>query len=395
MSVVLVVNSGSSSIKYQIIDMDTEAVIAKGLIERIGTGTGIVTHTGPQGKHRHEQPILDHVAGFRAMVDACNTYGPRLDEVPIAAVGHRVVQGGSRFVAPTVIDDAVIRTIEEISPLAPLHNPPNLLGITAARATFPDVPHVAIFDTAFHRTLPEEAHTYAIDANLARQYRIRRYGFHGTSHKYVAELAADYLGRPLAEVNAITLHIGNGVSACAVRGGESVDTSMGMTPLEGLMMGTRSGDLDPGILFHLHRQAGMTVDQLDDMLNRRSGLLGMTGSSDMRDVLESAHRGEKRAELALATYCYRLKGYVGAYFAHLGQVDAIVFTAGVGENAPEVRHRTLEGLEHLGIRLDETRNEADESGTRCISADDSAVAVLVIPTNEELEIARQTLTAIA
>ena len=395
MSVVLVVNSGSSSIKYQIIDMDTEAVIAKGLIERIGTGTGIVTHTGPQGKHRHEQPILDHVAGFRAMVDACNTYGPRLDEVPIAAVGHRVVQGGSRFVAPTVIDDAVIRTIEEISPLAPLHNPPNLLGITAARATFPDVPHVAIFDTAFHRTLPEEAHTYAIDANLARQYRIRRYGFHGTSHKYVAELAADYLGRPLAEVNALTLHIGNGVSACAVRGGESVDTSMGMTPLEGLMMGTRSGDLDPGILFHLHRQAGMTVDQLDDMLNRRSGLLGMTGSSDMRDVLESAHRGEKRAELALATYCYRIKGYVGAYFAHLGQVDAIVFTAGVGENAPEVRHRTLEGLEHLGIRLDETRNEADESGTRCISADDSAVAVLVIPTNEELEIARQTLTAIA
>ena len=395
MSVVLVVNSGSSSIKYQIIDMATEAVIAKGLIERIGTGTGIVTHTGPQGKHRHEQPILDHVAGFRAMVDACNTYGPRLDEVPIAAVGHRVVQGGSRFVAPTVIDDAVVRTIEEISPLAPLHNPPNLLGITAARATFPDVPHVAIFDTAFHRTLPEEAHTYAIDANLARQYRIRRYGFHGTSHKYVAELAADYLGRPLAEVNAITLHIGNGVSACAVRGGESVDTSMGMTPLEGLMMGTRSGDLDPGILFHLHRQAGMTVDQLDDMLNRRSGLLGMTGSSDMRDVLESAHRGEKRAELALATYCYRLKGYVGAYFAHLGQVDAIVFTAGVGENAPEVRHRTLEGLEHLGIRLDERRNEADESGTRCISADDSAVAVLVIPTNEELEIARQTLTAIA
>jgi acetate kinase len=393
MSVVLVVNSGSSSIKYQIIDMGTEAVVAKGLIERIGTGNGIVTHTVPEGKHRHEQPILDHVAGFRAMVDACNTYGPHLGEVPIAAVGHRVVQGGSRFVAPTVIDDAVIRTIEEISPLAPLHNPPNLLGIQGARDAFPDVPHVAVFDTAFHRTLPEEAYTYAIDANLARQHRIRRYGFHGTSHKYVAELAAAYLGRPLAEVNTITLHIGNGVSACAVRGGESVDTSMGMTPLEGLMMGTRSGDLDPGILFHLHRQAGMTIDQLDDMLNRRSGLLGMTGSSDMRDVLESAQRGEKRAELALATYCYRLKGYVGAYFAHLGWVDAIVFTAGVGENAPEVRRRTLEGLEHLGIRLDDARNTAHESGVRCVSADDSTVAVLVIPTNEELEIARQTLAA--
>ena len=394
MSTVLVVNSGSSSIKYQILEMATERVVARGLIERIGTDQGIVTHSGPDGQHRAEAPILDHVAGLRAMVDACSAYGPRLDEVPIAAVGHRVVQGGARFVAPTVIDDAVVRTIEQISPLAPLHNPPNLLGIVAARQTFPDVPHVAVFDTAFHRTLPEEASTYAIDANLARQYRIRRYGFHGTSHKYVSRLAAEFLGIPLERFNAITLHIGNGVSACAVRGGASVDTSMGMTPLEGLVMGTRSGDIDPGVLFHLHRQAGMTFEQLDDLLNRRSGLLGLTGTQDMRDVLASAARGEPRAELALSVYCHRLKSYVGAYYAQLGRVDAIVFTAGVGENAPEVRSRTLSGLERLGIRLDAARNLAREPGVRCISADDSEVAVLVVPTDEELEIARQTLAAI-
>ncbi len=239
-----------------------------------------------------------------------------------------MVQGGARFISPTIIDDAVIRTVEEISPLAPLHNPPNLLGIRAARETFPDIPHVAIFDTAFHQTMPPEAYTYAIDANLAAQYRIRRYGFHGTSHKYVSELAAEYLQLPHDDVNTIVLHIGNGVSVTAVRGGRSIDTSMGMTPLEGLVMGTRSGDIDPGILFHLHRQAGMTTDQLDDLLNRRSGLLGMTGSSDMRDVLASAQRGDERATLALATYCHRLKGYVGAYYAQLGRVDAIVFTAG-------------------------------------------------------------------
>jgi len=394
MSIVLVVNSGSSSIKYQILDMAREKVVAKGLVERIGTGTGIITHTGPDGEHREERPILDHIAGFRAMVDASDRYGPRLEDVPISGVGHRVVQGGARFVAPTVIDDAVIRTIEEISPLAPLHNPPNLLGITAARQAFPDVPHVAVFDTAFHRTLPEAAYTYAIDANLASQHRIRKYGFHGTSHKYVAERAAEHLGRPLEDINLITLHIGNGVSACAVEGGRSVETSMGMTPLEGLVMGTRSGDIDPGILFHLHRQAGMTPEQMDDLLNRRSGLLGMTGSSDMRDVLVSAERGEPRAELALQVYCHRLRHYVGAYYAILGRLDAIAFTAGVGEHAPEVRRRTLTGLERLGIRLSDARNAASERGIRCISADDSVVTVLVIPTNEELEIARQTLTAI-
>lgn len=394
MSVILVVNSGSSSIKYQIIEMDGEEVLAKGLIERIGTGSGVVIHTGPGGKHVTERPILDHIAGFDAMTDACNTWGPTLVDVPIVAVGHRVVQGGARFVAPTLIDDAVINTIEEISPLAPLHNPPNLLGIRAARKTFRDIPHVAIFDTAFHQTMPEAAYTYAIDANVARQYRIRRYGFHGTSHKYVSERAAGFLERPLEEVNSIVLHIGNGVSACAVRGGESVDTSMGMTPLEGLVMGTRSGDIDPGILFHLHRKAGMTVEQLDDMLNHRSGMLGMTGTSDMRDVMSSVENGEARARLALDVYCYRLKSYIGAYIAQLGRVDAIVFTAGVGENAPDVRARALSGLEGMGICIDHKANNDGVEGIRRISTDESQVAVLVIPTNEELEIARQTVQAI-
>lgn len=396
MNNVLVVNSGSSSIKYQIIDMDTEQLLTKGLIERIGTDHGVINHTAPDGeKHIFERPVLDHIAGFRAMVKACDTYGPRLDEIQITAVGHRVVQGGARFIEPTVIDDAVVRTVEEISPLAPLHNPPNLLGIQAARKTFPDIPHVGIFDTAFHQTMPPEAYTYAIDTNLARQFRVRRYGFHGTSHKYVSELAAEYLQMPLESVNTIVLHIGNGVSVTAVQGGKSVETSMGMTPLEGLVMGTRSGDIDPGILFHLHRQAGMTPEQLDDLLNRRSGLLGMTGSSDMRDVMASVERGDPRAELALATYCHRLKGYIGAYYAHLGKVDAIAFTAGVGENVPEVRARALSGLENLGIRLDEHANNERGDGIRRVSAHDSDVAVLVIPTNEELEIARQTVQAIS
>jgi acetate kinase len=397
MNNILIVNSGSSSIKYQIIDMDMEVMLAKGLIERIGTDRGIVTHTAPDGqKHTFAAPVLDHIAGFRAMVGACDKYGPRLEDTQINAVGHRLVQGGARFIEPTLIDDSVVRTVEEISPLAPLHNPPNLLGVQAARKTFPDIPHVGIFDTAFHQTMPPEAYTYAIDTNLATQYRIRRYGFHGTSHKYVSERAAEYLQLPPNDVNTIVLHIGNGVSVTAVQGGKSVETSMGMTPLEGLMMGTRSGDIDPGILFHLNRQAGMTFEQLDDLLNRRSGLLGMTGSGDMRDVLASADRGEPRAELALGTYCHRLKGYVGAYYAHLGRVDAVVFTAGVGENVPEVRARTVSGLEHMGIRLDEHANTDrwDGTGIRRISAHDSPVAILVIPTNEELEIARQTVQAI-
>lgn len=394
MSVVLVINSGSSSIKYQLIEMSGEQVLAKGLIERIGTDYGAITHTGPDGEHHAERPVLDHVAGFRAMMDACNTWGPHLDEEPIVAVGHRVVQGGARFIQPTPIDDAAIRILEEISSLAPLHNPPNLLGIRAARTAFPDLPQIAVFDTAFHQTMPPVAYTYAIDAALANQYRIRKYGFHGTSHKYVSELAAKALDIPHDQLNAITLHIGNGVSACAIRGGTSIDTSMGMTPLEGLVMGTRSGDLDPGIIFHLARQAGMTVDQMDDLLNRRSGMLGLTGSADLRDVQEAAERGDRRADLALDVYCHRIRHYVGAYQTDLDPLHAIVFTAGVGENSAVVRERALAGMDRFGIVLDRERNGAHERGVRRISTADSPVAVLVVPTNEELEIARQTMAVI-
>ncbi len=393
MSTVLVVNSGSSSLKYQLFDMVAGETVAKGLVDRVGTAHGSISHETSEGRNEREAKVLDHTLAFEAMVDACNEWGPDLDDATIEAVGHRVVQGGSRFVQPTIIDDAVIRTIDELSALAPLHNPPNLLGIEAARSTFPDVPHVAVFDTAFHQTMPEVASTYAIDANLAQQYRIRRYGFHGTSHRYVAHLAAADLGIPFDDFNAITLHIGNGVSACAIRGGTSVDTSMGMTPLEGLVMGTRSGDIDPGILFHLNRQAGMTIDQLDDLLNRRSGMLGLTGSSDLRDVQDAADRGDRRATLALDMYCRRLRHTIGAYMVDLDPLHAIVFTAGVGENSAVVRAKTLDGLDRFGIALDPVRNEAPGRRTRRISSDSSPVAVLVVPTNEELEIARQTLAA--
>jgi acetate kinase len=395
MSVILVVNSGSSSIKYQVIQMDTEEVLAKGLVERIGSDDGKATHTGPNGTDSRELPIPDHNSGFNVMLDACTAYGPDLRELSLKAVGHRVVQGGARFVAPTVIDDDVEATIDEIGALAPLHNPPNLLGIQAARGAFPDIPHVAVFDTAFHQTMPPATYTYAIDTELAERHRIRKYGFHGTSHKYVSEKAADLLNRPLSDTNTIVLHIGNGVSACAVQGGKSVETSMGMTPLEGLVMGTRSGNIDPAVLIHLHRRAGLGFDELDDLLNRRSGLLGLAGTSDMRDVQSAAKGGDMRAQLALDVYCHRLRHYVGAYYALLGRLDAIAFTAGVGEHSATVRAMTLAGLEHMGIRLCAERNAADAREARRISTDDSAVAVLVIPTNEELEIARQTLAALA
>lgn len=395
MSTILVVNSGSSSIKYQLIEMDGEHVLAKGLVERIGTNHGTVNHTVDGTEETYNTSVLDHVAGFNAMIAACEKFGPNLNEANIVAIGHRVVQGGARFFTPTVIDDAVIRTIEELSPLAPLHNPPNLLGIQAAQISFPDIPHVAVFDTAFHQTMPPETYTYAIDRNLASQFRIRRYGFHGTSHKYVSELAARYLEMPLDKVNTIVLHIGNGVSATAVRGGKSVETSMGLTPLEGMVMGTRSGDIDPGIIFHLAREAEMSSAQIDNLLNRRSGLLGMTGSGDMRDVMKRVNQGDEQSNLALDVYCHRLRSYVGAYYAQLGRLDAIAFTAGVGENVPEVRARTLANLEEMGIEIDPERNRSAERGIRRISTDDSRVAVLVIPTNEEVEIARQTLEAIS
>jgi acetate kinase len=394
MSAVLVVNSGSSSFKYQLIDSETEESLASGLVERIGEASGHTIHKGPNGTSERTLEIRDHTAGFRAMLDAFAAEGPSLDDNPLDAVGHRVVHGGKRFYEATIVTPLVEINIEDLSDLAPLHNPANLEGIRAAEKAFPDVPHVAVFDTAFHQTLPPEAYTYAIDAALAERYRVRRYGFHGTSHKYVSETAAEFVGRPLGELRQIVLHLGNGASACAVEGGRSVETSMGMTPLEGLVMGTRSGDLDPAVLLHLSRRARLSTAELDELLNRRSGLLGLSGHGDMRDVRTAAREGEDVARLALDVTVHRLKHYIGAYTALLGGLDVLTFTAGVGENDAALRAEVLAGLEVLGIRVDAERNASSSHEARVISTDDSPVTVLVVPTNEELEIARQSLGAV-
>jgi acetate kinase len=372
-SAVFVLNAGSSSLKYQLVDPESGQRHAGGTIERIGeSGSG----------------VPDHQAAVRtALKDLAGHPEP-------FACGHRVVHGGDRFTGPTLIDDAVEQAVRDLSALAPLHNPANLEGIRAARAVLADIPHVAVFDTAFHRTIPAAAATYAIDADLAARYGVRRYGFHGTSHQYVSRQAAAFLGIPLERSKLIVLHLGNGASACAVDGGRSVETSMGMTPLEGLVMGTRSGDIDPAALFHLHRQAGLGFDELEQLLNRDSGLKGLTGSGDMRDVQAAAAAGDEAAEAALAVYRHRIRRYIGAYTAHLGGLDAVVFTAGVGENNSLLRRRTLASLEHLGIRVDPDRNEVPSKEARRISTDDSPVAVLVVPTDEELEIARQTATVV-
>jgi acetate kinase len=399
MSTVLVVNSGSSSFKYQLIDVETRTSLASGLVERIGEDGGRVRHRdetrGDDATWERDTPIPDHTAGFGEMIASFEEHGPSLEENAPIAVGHRVVHGGRRFFEPTVISELVKINIEDLSDLAPLHNPAAVQGIDAAQKAFPDIPHVAVFDTAFHQTLPRAAYTYAIDRELAAKHRIRRYGFHGTSHKYVSEHAAEFLGRPLADLNQIVLHLGNGASMTAIEGGRSVETSMGMTPLEGLVMGSRSGDLDPAILLHLARRAGMSTEDLDTLLNKRSGLAGLAGVADMRDLTTRAEQGDAVARDALDVYVHRIRHYLGAYLVQLGRVDVIAFTAGVGENAPLVRTEALAGLDRLGIRLDAERNAARGSGIRVISADDSAVTVLVVPTNEELEIAMQTLSAVS
>jgi len=391
---VLVVNSGSSSIKYQLIDVASGEALAVGLVERIGQPVAAIRHDGPDGRTTLEQPVPDHEAGIATILDLFAQHGPHLDPESIVAVGHRVVQGGDRFPGPALVDDAVEAEIADLCTLAPLHNPANLAGIRAARHAFPDVPHVAVFDTSFHTTLPPEAYTYAIDRDLARRYAIRRYGAHGTSHAYVSRRTAALLGKDPAEANVIVAHLGNGASITAVRGGRSVETSMGLTPLEGLVMGTRSGDIDPAVVFHLQRVAGMSTDQSDDLLNRRSGMLGLSGSSDMRDVHGAIAAGDADALLALKVYCHRLQHYIGAYHALLGRVDAIAFTAGIGENDDLVRLRALTGLEHLGIIVDPERNAGRKTTETVISADGSPITVFVVPTNEELEIARQAVALV-
>jgi acetate kinase len=388
-STVLVVNSGSSSIKYQLVDPAGGGAIASGLVERIGEETGSLTHTFGDTKVTKDEPVPDHGAGLRAVLALFDEVGPRLGDAHVVAVGHRVVQGGARFGGPVLVDDDVIATIEELSPLAPLHNPPNLAGIRVARDLLPDVPHVAVFDTAFFRDLPEAAATYAIDREVAERYQVRRYGAHGTSHSYVSRETARVLGRRLEDLNQIVLHLGNGASASAIRGGRAVDTSMGLTPLEGLVMGTRSGDIDPAALIHLQRNAGLSVDDVDELLNRRSGLKGMTGENDLRAVHALDHQGDADARLALEVYAHRLRKYVGAYHAVLGRLDAITFTAGVGENDDIVRATGLAGLEAMGIVVDRDRNAGRKKEPTVISPDWAPVKVLVVPTNEELAIARQ------
>jgi len=391
---VLVINSGSSSIKYQLVDVTSGDALASGIVERIGLEVGRVKHEGPNGTTVLEQPVPDHEEGMRLVLGLFAEQGPQLREEDLTAVGHRIVQGGDVFDGPAVIDDEVLAQIDALSPLAPLHNPANVAGIDAARVAFPNVPHVAVFDTAFHRTMPPAAYTYAIDQAVAAEFKIRRYGAHGTSHKFVSRETAAFLGKDVSELNTIVLHLGNGASASAVRGGVCIDTSMGLTPLAGLVMGTRSGDIDPAVLFHLARVGGYSIDQLDELLNRKSGMLGLSGYTDMRDVHEAVAAGDERVKTALDVYYHRIKAYVGQYLAALGHVDVIAFTAGIGENDDIVRLNALQGLEALGIEVDPELNAGRVKQNKVISAAGSKVTVVVIPTNEELEIARQSVETI-
>jgi acetate kinase len=393
---VLVVNCGSSSIKYSLFRMESggsEQVLASGLVEKIGEAASRLRHKAGGSDQTREVRSPDHQAAFGLMVQALSEGPGAVISGPheIDAVGHRVVHGAEQFKESARLSDEVLRAIEACVPLAPLHNPPNLTGIRAALALMPNVPQVAVFDTAFHESLPKHAFLYAIPYELYDKHRIRRYGFHGTSHRYVTEVAARVLGRPLGETNVITCHLGNGCSMAAVLGGKSVDTSMGLTPLEGLVMGTRSGDIDPALVFHLVRSLGLSVDQVDNLLNRKSGLLGVSGvSNDMREVLAAAEGGNERARLALDIFCYRLRKYIGAYTAVLGRVDALVFTGGIGENNALIRRQSCGGLESMGYALDAARNTAAGRGPRDLATEASPKRILVIPTDEEAMIARDT-----
>ncbi|MEU8984484.1 acetate kinase [Streptomyces sp. NPDC048309] len=389
---VLVLNSGSSSVKYQLLDMRDSSRLAVGLVERIGEETSRLKHTPLTGGPSREQigPIADHGAALKAVATELAADGLGLDSPELAAIGHRVVHGGKYFTDPTVVDDAVLAEIERLIPVAPLHNPANLTGIRTAMALRPDLPQVAVFDTAFHTTMPESAARYAIDVQTADEHRIRRYGFHGTSHAYVSRATAQLLGKAPQDVNLIVLHLGNGASATAVRGGRCVDTSMGLTPLEGLVMGTRSGDMDPAVIFHLMRVGGMSTDEIDTLLNKKSGLIGLCGDNDMREIRRRVDEGDEQAQLAFDIYIHRLKKYIGAYYAVLGRVDAIAFTAGVGENAAPVREAAIAGLEELGLAVDGDLNAVRGDEPRLISPPYARVAVAVVPTDEELEIATQT-----
>jgi acetate kinase len=392
---VLVLNSGSSSIKYQLVDPSGGARLTSGLIERIGEEVANIEHSFGGTTTERRQPIATHGEALRTVLALFDEVGPQLSESKVVAVGHRVAMGGKYFSSAVLVDADVVATIDRLSPLAPLHNPANLAGINVARELLPDIAHVAVFDTAFFHDLPPAASTYALDRDVAARHSLRRYGFHGTSHRYVSRKAAEFLGRDLAELRQIILHLGNGASASAVLNGAPVDTSMGLTPLEGLVMGTRSGDVDAALVVHLSRNAGMSIDEIDDLLNRRSGMKGLTGHNDMREVHRLIAAGDAHARVGLDVYVHRLRKYIGAYAAVMGGLDVLSFTAGVGENDAVVRAETAAGLGFLGIEIDPERNAVRSNLPRLVSPDTANVAVMVIPTDEEMEIALETMTLVA
>ncbi|HOQ06894.1 MAG TPA: acetate kinase [Clostridiales bacterium] len=395
---ILVINTGSSSLKYQLIDMENEAVLARGLCDRIGIDNSFIKHTRTGcDPIVIEVDMTSHKAAIRQVIDVLtngNT-GVISDMSEIAAVGHRIVHGGEKFHESVIIDENVMAAIRECIDLAPLHNPPNIIGIEACMHIMPDTPMVAVFDTAFHQTIPQHAYLYALPYEMYEKHGIRKYGFHGTSHKYVAQRAAVMLARPLEELKLVTCHLGNGASVCAVEFGKSVDTSMGFTPLDGLVMGTRSGSVDPAVVKFLMENEKMTPKEIDEYLNKKSGVLGISGvSSDFRDLEEAFDAGNERARLAIRIFCYRVKQYIGSYAAVMNGLDAVVFTAGIGENNPLVRRIIMENMDFLGLRIDPEKNTV-RGREMDISAADAKVRTLVIPTNEELAIARETLRLVS
>ena len=392
----LVINTGSSSIKYQLIDMPKGDVLCSGLVEKIGEDNGRIIHK--IGKNEEEiifnEHIPDHSYGMNKVSNliADKEFGVVADVNDVPLVGHRIVHGGDRFSSITKITDEVKDAIKELSILAPLHNPANLIGIETAEKVFPNAVQVGVFDTAFHQSIPEEAFRYALPERFYKENGIRAYGFHGTSHRYVSSLAAKYINKDIAETSLITIHLGNGASMTAIRNGVSIDTTLGMSTISGLVMGTRIGDIDPGVLIYMQEELGLGFKELKTILNKESGLLGLTGENDVRTVSERYLKGDANAKIALSIYAYRIKKYIGAYLAAIGKTDAIVFTAGVGENSSLIRALSTEGLDHLGIVLNKEKNEERLSGIRTISDSESPIKILVIPTNEEFEIARQAYT---
>ncbi len=390
---ILIVNAGSSSIKYQLIDMTTELPLSIGIVERIGLDEGVIVHKtfvkGEEFKKTESFPIPNHTVGLKRVAELLTDkeIGVISNPSEIKAVGHRLVHGGEAFTKTVIITDDVKAKIKELFPLAPLHNPANLTGVEVAEEVFPNAVQVGVFDTAFHQTMPEVAFRYAIPREMYSEMGIRKYGFHGTSHKYVSEKALEYLGKNDAKL--ITIHLGNGASMAAVKGGSSIDTTMGIGPLCGLIMGTRSGDIDPSIIFFLVEQKGYSIEEVAAVLNRKSGMLGLTGDSDMRDIVDRYQKGDADAVLAYEMYAYRIKQYIGNYAAAMNGLDAIVFTAGIGENDPVMRKLVCENMDYFGIVLDDEKNLTRSKKIREINTEQAKTKVLVIPTNEELEIARQ------